>query len=400
MLMVSRLFARSCLGLRKYANGILSVYTYHDMTTIVLIGECKGRSVDPNGVCYLGNQQNITEDVYHRLAILKEVLDRIRNDRFVESPDIDHGSKVLKIVMVPEFFLRGPFGAYSTAQAIYFDQILLDVADEIRDIVRDDFFQHYLFVFGTVIAARVLDDPEKPWWQENVSSANLGYLNFAPLVKGGSNHKHDYVVTKHYISSADFLDRTLLLNPKRSKVHQYADVSDRFQEALFEKRGTTVVENNFIQVDGLRIGIEICLDHRLGVLWDNIQTEQVKGGLVDIQLIVSAGMAIERGPNPVVPGGVVYLTDGEASSAACQRADKGPFDPDTVCRDDVAGLKHIPNGGAGYSDFFPITACIDFEKSALLDRVLQLVPNAGLCVYSQIVWNRCDGRVPILSSVD
>jgi hypothetical protein len=64
------------------------------------------------------------------------------------------------------------------------------------------------------------------------------------------------------------------------------------------------------------------LDHRMGSLYNNLRIKH-NGELVDVQLIISAGMSIERGINPVRPGGVVYLTDGGASSAACLRTDNG-----------------------------------------------------------------------------
>jgi hypothetical protein len=164
-------------------------------------------------------------------------------------------------------------------------------------------------------------------------------------------------------------------------VSQYAAFPEQLRTVLAE-RGTKLVESNLIEIDDLRIGIEICLDHALGVLWENIESKKVEGGLVDIQLVTSAGMAIQWGPNPVVPGGVVYMSDGEASSAACRRADDDrSFDPDTVCRGDVAGIKHIPSGGPGYSTFFPLTACIDVEKSALLNGYYSLYQTQG-CAYT------------------
>ena len=295
---------------------------------LLATGECEGRSVDPHGVCYLGND-DIAKDASHRVAILKMVLDDIKEDRFAESPDIDHSSSVLKIVMMPEFFFRGPFGAYSMKQLLE-GGILLGIADQVLDIIADDFFVDYLFVLGTVIAASAPDHvPGRPW--TDVPSEDIEYFNFSPVYMGGPDQDHRFLVTKHYISGADFLDRSSLPNPKQLGVHQYGDVTDQLK-ALLDARGTKIVEDNLLDIAGLRVGIEICLDHRLAVLWDNIKTNRVKGGLVDIQLIVSAGMAIERGPNPIVPGGVVYLTDGEASSAACKRADTGPFDPDNVCR--------------------------------------------------------------------
>ena len=62
----------------------------------------------------------------------------------------------------------------------------------------------------------------------------------------------------------------------------------------------------------------------MGSLYNNLRIKH-KGELVDVQLITSAGMSIERGINPVKPGGVVYLSDGSASSAACLRTDTGEF---------------------------------------------------------------------------
>jgi len=58
-----------------------------------------------------------------------------------------------------------------------------------------------------------------------------------------------------------------------------------------------------------------------------------------VQLITSAGMRIERGPNPLKlkQGGDVYLSDDEASSGACIRNDDSTIDPNQVCRGNTGG---------------------------------------------------------------
>jgi hypothetical protein len=166
-------------------------------------GECKGRLVDPKGVCYLGNQNNLTEDVKHRLDILQLVLDRIRSDSIVEpSPDIDHSNAVLKIVMLPEFFFRGPFGAYSLHDLYRRDGILLTMADQVNGMIDDTFFQNYLFVLGTVIAASARSSGDL--LSSNSSSTDIDYFNFSPVHKGGPNHKHHFLVTKHVRFSSCF----------------------------------------------------------------------------------------------------------------------------------------------------------------------------------------------------
>jgi hypothetical protein len=328
----------------KYIATQFISFTINTLGGLAAHGECEGRNVDPNGVCYLGDAQNITNDVQHRLQIVEKVLKLIKNDSFKESPDVDHLDNVLKVVALPEFFWRGPNGAYATMEL---NSLFEHFADELKEMIIDDFFNDFLFCFGTIIAARSADDPREPW-QEKLHATEVEYFNFSPVIKGGPDY-HSYVVTKKYISGADFLSRTVLPNPTEEDLRDYADF-DKDLETLFQGRNISIVQDNVIKLDGLRIGLEICLDHRLGVLWNDLLTRH-HAELVDVLLITSAGMAIERGPNPVVPGGVVYLSDGGASSAACLRPrEQGvPFHPNQVCRGEmtVEGLKHAPIGDPG-----------------------------------------------------
>jgi hypothetical protein len=335
-------------------------------------GECKDRSVDENGVCYLGNS-NITEDMDHRYQIVMKVLDRLKQDVNQKHPEVDHREDVLKIFSMPEFFWRGPNGAY-TASQIFGDDLhnggLLHLSDRLYETVKDEAFSDYLFLFGTVIGVK-----------EALDGKNLEYINFCPVFKGGPQYRR-YIVPKKYISLVDFLNREVLPNPRTLNVSEYKhnDFSDRFHD-LLKERGTDVVSDNVLYVDGVKIGIEICLDHRMGVLWEKLQQHH-DSELVDVQVITSAGMAIERGPNPIVPGGVVYLSDGEASSAACLRSDTGDFDPDKVCRAvGPNGRKHFPQGGPHYSEFFTMSACLDTHRIEFLEGYFSLYQTQG-CAYT------------------
>jgi len=149
---------------RKYEATQFISFTINTMGGVADKGECEGRKVDPDyegsGMCYLGNSRNLTEDLEHRFYIVKDALTTIRNDRKSDNPEIDHSSKVLKIVMLPEFFFRGPYGAYNITSMLIGTPdnndypILLQLADAIEAITDDDDFEHYLFVFGTAILAR------------------------------------------------------------------------------------------------------------------------------------------------------------------------------------------------------------------------------------------------------
>lgn len=358
-------------------------------------GECEGRSVDPrSGLCYLGDADNLEEDLNHRFAILTKVLKTIKEDELNEFPEIDHSSHVLKIFMLPEFILRGPHGAYHIEELSGKDGLLIQLADRLHKLLQRKSFENYLFVLGTVIAAKPLNGTTAALlWNttdQEIDEDEISYYNFAPVYRGGTTSFESFLVPKKYISTADFLNRKKgLPDPRRSHVSEYSylDEDQKIIDFLLDERNVTGVMNNVFEVDGIRFGIEICLDHRLGMLWKNLQ--KTGGDLVDVHLITSAGMSIERGPTPVKSGGVVYLTDGEASSAACQRTDHhADFDPAAVCRDrhndGPTGLRHVPNGGPGYSSYIELATCLnpkDAPWKPLMDGYYSIHATQG-CAYT------------------
>ena len=81
---------------------------------------------------------------------------------FKEEPEVDRDPGVLNILMMPEFLLRGPNSAYSTSQFIDSendeeDGLLIKLGDKVQNMMSDDAFEDYLFVFGTVILAKSID---------------------------------------------------------------------------------------------------------------------------------------------------------------------------------------------------------------------------------------------------
>jgi hypothetical protein len=93
-------------------------FTISTMGGLVDAGECEGLVVDEaTGSCYLGDAINITADLEHRLQIVANVIRTLRTDVFKENSSIDHADHVLKIVMFPEFFTRGPDGGEYDALA-------------------------------------------------------------------------------------------------------------------------------------------------------------------------------------------------------------------------------------------------------------------------------------------
>lgn len=371
----------------KYSATQFISFSINTLGGLDEFGECEGRIVDTDGVCYLGNKKDLDEDVEHRFSIVEEVLLTLKEDQLLEEPEVDHSPHVLKIFMLPEFFFRGPNGAYSIRGLADEEGRLIKTASKLRALISDPAFEDYLFVFGTLIAASSPEDPTTPWEHPNqdIEKGEILYFNLAPIYRGGppiKDQPRGYIVPKQYISKADFLIRNKgLPSPRVSHLTTYDNLSTNFQEVvdfLAGDRHIAFIEDGILNIDGIRIGLEICLDHRLNVLWKTLQ-EQTNGNhtefdslstatvpeenLVDIHLITSAGMAIERGVTPLRRGGVVYLTDGGANSAACMRTDQGVFDADRVCRDrhndGPKGLRHVPVGGKGYSSYIELATCLN-----------------------------------------
>lgn len=366
---------------RKYSATQFISFSINTLGGMEEFGECEGRPIDEeDGLCYLGNPDDLEDDLNHRFGILEEVLLTLKEDALLELPEVDHSSHVLKIFMLPEFYLRGPQGAYS-AKEFREDGLMADLADRVRDLVADDAFENYLFVLGTVIMA---DSDSSNWVNmttQEIDKGDVLYFNYAPVYRGGSMHAEErYVIPKNYISTADFLNRNIgLPDPRQSHLVKYDSFDAETMSYMMEERHAKIVTDGILDIDGVRIGIEICLDHRLGVLWKHLQETSGKinpttgkiqvdpQSLVDVHLITSAGMAIERGPTPLRPNGVVYLTDGGASSAACRRVDRGDYDPSAVCRDrhndGPTGLRHVPMGGEGYSSYMELATCLNPDEA-------------------------------------
>jgi hypothetical protein len=95
---------------RYYATQFIS-FTINTLGGLAARGECdQGQDVDENGVCYLGNV-NITQDMEHRTLLVKAILNGLKENIKEKHPKIDHRDGVLKILAMPEFFWRGPYGA-------------------------------------------------------------------------------------------------------------------------------------------------------------------------------------------------------------------------------------------------------------------------------------------------
>jgi hypothetical protein len=215
--------------------------------------------------------------------------------------------KSLKIFMAPEFFFRGPYGAYADIGCIskIFDTMALETS---QSVYRD-----WLFVFGTAICSS----------DKELSGLKLGNLleNYALVQRGGGNSSeaNNIVVAKEFPSHVDFkhpgVTTRQWFDPATSKAN-IAGVSEKhfmpegarrdpINRALAGASLSELVGGCIFTMDGIRFGLEVCRDHHVQRL-----KKSQEAGTVHIQLIPSAGMSISAGAIACDPNGIVFNVDG------------------------------------------------------------------------------------------
>ncbi|OLQ02865.1 Glyceraldehyde-3-phosphate dehydrogenase, chloroplastic [Symbiodinium microadriaticum] len=262
--------------------------------------------------CYLGSDK-VRDDVERRLQILIDAVERA-----FASEHWDRSPSTLKIVLLPEFYWRGKQGAYRISPKL--EHVAHSTVQFIFNRFSHERFKHWLVIDGTVVMAQTTD--ERYVRMSGRPGDNITYFNFAPVHVGGTNTT--YLKFKRFVSGIDFLkagpkDSRVIPPPPHSS-HEFCRkhpdsngcTYGRLPEHLLQQLGfghDIELPNGLLNIGGLKIGLEICLDHAMGQLCNRTLSD---GQTVDVQLIISAGMNIASGPVCTAKGGPVFLADGFA----------------------------------------------------------------------------------------
>jgi hypothetical protein len=228
--------------------------------------------------CYLGLDDTHL-DVQQRLQIMTDAVERA-----YEFSDKD--SETLKVFVAPEFYFRSRDGAYlydmsNPGYAAEDDCMeVCQIMTGLETLVAQQRFEDWLFVFGTVVVSELL--PKEDEW-------DYLFYNFAPVYKGYDPAKTDFhgkrfIVPKRYVSNMDFLtpqrhfNNTLakeliqyglvqqardsvVLNPHDYHQKKYdTGMWHQFKNEL-DDLGYTMIEYDWMVLDGITLSIEVCLDH-------------------------------------------------------------------------------------------------------------------------------------------
>jgi hypothetical protein len=282
---------------------------------------------------YLGILNDDT-DIRARCSLMRDAI------AFADKQsDIDRDEKRLKLFVAPEFFFRGTKGAYPIEKVSM-------IMESLRGFTAQPRFADWLFVLGTALGQL-----------ENLLDTEI--FNIALVQKGGvksSTYKQGeqdaFVVYKEYVSHIDFLrDKAKNWQNPIERVVNLGNRSDLVQPTLgsrdisaFGGPASGVVKDQYgnqhlkevnktglgggsiFTIGGITFGIEVCLDHFKRRLR---QAERKKGDpRVQVQVVPSAGMSIDKDSIAVVEKGLIFNVDGGGGAAhtALKELTLGVFD--------------------------------------------------------------------------
>jgi hypothetical protein len=324
-----------CIGYNIYCNYDKTAFTVHD---------------DPDlNTSYFRRDNDDQIDMQIKCALLWNAI--VAAHAAIPNIPLANDNRTLKIFMAPEFYFRGKHGAYS------FDIVNNIIPTMQRLGTTNPIFKDWLFVFGTGVAAfqtaitycktcglgkstiRYDRDPanraktiakcsKNPAHVPTTGTYGAEVQNIALIQHGSDTH----MVAKEYVSGIDYKkndagNSAVTLNgQKRTALAPEGSRDD------YHRRGPAVpiktderVGGCIFNIDGVCIGLEVCLDHALGPDTNPYGRASAYAGTIQILLIPSYGMAIGQGLH-CKPGGIAFNVDGRGMGSSEVKINIGAAD--------------------------------------------------------------------------
>jgi hypothetical protein len=311
---------------------------------------------------YLGESDD-TLDIQERLDIVNDVLGNV-----LKNTSIDKDTSTLKVFTMPEFFWRGIRGAYYYSDASL-DEFYRKIYGGLLSILQN-YSKHYalddwLFIFGSALTTNAVTSCSLPI-DSTLSQVGDNYLSVYDIIKkhhvrnGKSIPKvsellkaldgkvsvalsnEDQALSallKNVLDMSDNLAQKKIYN--RALVFYGTSVSYSVQKQNKSKEDFILnnpseaagVVNDYLQTmviypdindqhnpvptiplsaftcQNVKIGIEICLDHKRKRLEGYVYESLVSP--VDIQIVISCGMQLLKDSVATHNDGILFNCDGE-----------------------------------------------------------------------------------------
>jgi hypothetical protein len=207
----------------------------------------------------------------------------------------------LKVFIAPEFYFRkssaeesragGPmqstsFGSYPDDARYYLAEVLYQV------LSTTPLFRDWVIVAGSICSAL----PTGPGGRMNLLNTTIMLRGQRPVLDASVPY---VLMEKRYISNID--GPQMQANRDPTTIYSFRQNPDQSLD-------------NIVFWDGMKVGLEVCLDHGMQVVSNAVNfIDQAVGpgaGTLDLQLVTSCGMSIVDQAVSVADGALIMLTDG------------------------------------------------------------------------------------------
>ncbi|MCK4760655.1 MAG: hypothetical protein KAW12_00550 [Candidatus Aminicenantes bacterium] len=260
-----------------------------------------------------GDVKKLGEDAKARvtrfLAVLKHAhaeVQKIKGDN----------KNTLKIFMAPEFYFRPTGKSQTTGEPAYSYEEYKAIKDVLRKTISEgDTFNNWLVVPGTIIWKWTGSTQKRP----NPSQLKA-YFNTSLYIKGStgsSTEKASKVLEKAWASPVDGLP-----TGRHGTTHTATADKGTSSELYVKYYGQDKLRKHVFSYGGVRLGLEICLEHLLHRLFSN---DANNGGLltatlpfpgytdIHLQLLTAGGMPIDKKAIAARLNGYIMRSDGMGS---------------------------------------------------------------------------------------
>lgn len=346
-----------------------------------------GPTQAPQGQRVYQGMSSDLDDMAYRVTLMLEAIECARRAAHKDAT-------CLKVFVAPEFYFRGSKGAYPIAKVVGESRGELakhNLLDMLRTIVKtgNKDYEHWLFVFGTIIASS-----EAPGMIHEGSQREA--YNICLIHRGEQGIEGSRVVVKEYKSAIDFLQ----VSPGNGAV---LDSAVRHLMAG-KKTGTGWTPNRgagkelskkeyeglgIFEIEGITFGVEICLDHATSRL--RMSPPGPSDPWVQIQIIPSCGMQINPPSVIACKDGLVFNVDGSYTlKAVDEKPERVGFH---------SQLKQVvtPFTTGGNATLKKVTTPVSNPPHAAASRITPVFDDLSKL---SITWNSCKPMVRVFPKLE